>query len=113
VAGGIYKSLPAKKGRKVKKKIQFKVGCLMHYKGKPSAFYIDRILMRSWHHQFPCSVKDEIRVCIVWELEDSVFNILNYSACQYAKTGNICFTVVNYFDVNITDFSDLCHNNAL
>jgi len=32
-----------KKGRKEKNKIQFKVGCLMHYKGKPSAFYTDNM----------------------------------------------------------------------
>jgi len=33
--------LQKKGGWKEKKKIQFKVGCLMHYKGKPSAYYTD------------------------------------------------------------------------
>ena len=59
-------------------------------------------LMRSWHHQFPCSVKNEICVCIVWELEDSVFNILNYLACQYAKTGNVLLWSVTLMSALLT-----------
>lgn len=113
MAGGIHKSLPAKKREEGEKKYSSRWDVLCITKESLLFFTLIVCLMRSWHHQFPCSVKDKICVCIVWELEDSVFNIVNHLDCQYAKTGKICFTVVSYFDVNITNFSDLCRNNAL
>lgn len=113
VAGGIHNSLPAKKGRVEGEKentvqggmsyaLQRKAFCLLHWYVWWEVGTISSLVEWRWN----C-------VCIVWELEDSVFIILNYSACKYAKAGNICFTVVSYFDVSITDFSDLHHNNAL
>jgi len=41
VAGGIHNSLPAKKREKGEEENTVQLGCLMHYKGKPSAFYTD------------------------------------------------------------------------